>query len=256
MNIVLDEYKWAENAIREKSLNGKPFETLSRVAKYYTYKNLSSKQVRSMLDKFLLQCAPGVSLVSWSGLLDSAVKYASKNPIIMMDGIDIYASEMDAIDSLHGVQLQRLAFTLLCVAKYLYAVSPKTQYWVNTPDNEIMRMANLKLSLKKQGDAYSQLRDAGLIKFSKAIDNLSVQVLFAEQDGDNVLTVSDYRNLGYQYMMFHGGNFFICECCGLVEKNKGCGERGRPKKYCQTCAATISTRKNVNNVMCKYSPKN
>ena len=42
MSIILNEYEWAERAIKEKLLGKKPYETLSRVAKCYTYKNYTS----------------------------------------------------------------------------------------------------------------------------------------------------------------------------------------------------------------------
>ena len=53
MSIVLNEYEWAERAIKDKSLGKKPYETLSRVAKYYTYKNYSAvdSALKSYIEK-------------------------------------------------------------------------------------------------------------------------------------------------------------------------------------------------------------
>ena len=247
MSIVLNEYDWAERAIKDKALGKKPYETLSRVAKYYTYKNYSRREVRRLLDEFLLQCEPAASLVTWSDTLDSAAKYATKYPLIMIDDVVVTKPEMEKIDALPGKQLRRLAFTLLCISKYLYAVSENTNYWVNTPDNEIMQMANINTSIKRQSSMFGQLKDAGMIRFSKQIDNLSVQVLFAE-DGDVALRVTDFRNLGYQYMKYHGEPYFECSHCGLTEKIKSATPR-RPQKYCAQCAVEIRTRQNVNSVM-------
>ena len=247
MSIVLNEYDWVERAIKDKTLGKKPYETLSRVAKYYTYKNYARKEVRRLLDEFLLQCEPTASLVTWSDTLDSAAKYATKYPLIMIDEVAVTKPEMEKIDSLPGKQLRRLAFTLLCISKYLYAVSENTNYWVNTPDNEIMQMANINTSIKRQSSMFGQLKDAGMIRFSKQIDNLSVQVLFAE-DGDVALRVTDFRNLGYQYMKYHGEPYFECSHCGLTEKIKSATPR-RPQKYCAQCAVEIRTRQNVNSVM-------
>jgi hypothetical protein len=89
MSIVLNEYEWAERAIKDKLLGKKPYETLNRVAKYYTYKNYSRREVRRLLDEFLLQCEPDVSLVTWSDTLDSAAKSAAKYPLVIIDSIDI-----------------------------------------------------------------------------------------------------------------------------------------------------------------------
>ena len=247
MSIVLNEYDWAERAIKDKALGKKPYETLSRVAKYYTYKNYARKEVRRLLDEFLLQCEPAASLVTWSDTLDSATKYATKYPLIMIDEILVTKPEMEKIDALPGKQLRRLAFTLLCISKYLYTVSESTNYWVNTPDNEIMKMANINTSIKRQSSMFGQLKDAGMIRFSKQIDNLSVQVLFAEA-GDVALRVTDFRNLGYQYMKYHGEPYFECAHCGLTDKIKSATQR-RPQKYCAQCAVEIRTRQNVNSVM-------
>lgn len=247
MSIILNEYEWAERAIKDKLLGKKPYETLSRVAKYYTYKNYSRKEVRRLLDEFLLQCEPTVSLVTWSDTLDNAAKSAAKYPLVMIDSIDITEPEMARIDKLPGRPIRRLAFTLLCIAKYMHRISENTNYWVTTPDNEIMKMSNISTSIKRQSSMFGQLKDEGMIRFSKQIDNLSVQVLFAEP-GDTVLRITDFRNLGYQYMKYHGEPYFECANCGLTDKIKNPAS-GRPQKYCPQCAAEIRTRQNVNSVM-------
>lgn len=247
MSIVLNEYDWAERALKDKALGKKPYETLSRVAKYYTYKNYTRKEVRRLLDEFLLQCEPTASLVTWSDTLDNAAKYAAKYPLIMIEEITITKPEMEKVDALPGKQLRRLAFSLLCIAKYLYAVSPNTSYWVGTPDNEIMKMANINTSIKRQSSMFGQLKDAGMIRFSKQIDNLSVQVLFVEE-GETAVRITDFRNLGYQYMKYHGEPYFECAHCGLTDKIKSATQR-RPQKYCAQCAVEIRTRQNVNSVM-------
>lgn len=247
MSIVLNEYDWAERAIKEKSLGKKPYETLSRVAKYYTYKNYTRNEVRRLLDEFLLQCEPSVSLVTWSDTLDSAAKSASKYSIVILDSIEITKSEMERIDALPGRPIKRLAFTLLCIAKYMYAVSENTNYWVTTPDNEIMKMANISASIKRQSSLFGQLKDSGMIRFSKQIDNLSVQVLFAEP-GETVMRVTDFRNLGYQYMKYHGEPYFECSQCGLTDKVRN-PSKGRPPKYCPRCASEIQMQQKINYVM-------
>ena len=254
MSIVLNEYAWAENAIREASLGKKPYETLTRIAKYHTYNGMKKKDVRAALDKFMLSCDPTVSLVAWSDTLDSAAKYATKYPLIMIDKIRITRSEMNAIDALQGKQLRRLAFTILCISKFSFAVDPSTDHWVSTPDNEIMAMANINTSIRRQSAMFAQLRDAGLIRFSKKIDNLSVQVVFDDDDDDTVLEVTDFRNLGYQYMKYHGESYFVCSVCGITTKARdpACNSR---RKYCDECAAKVHIQKTVNAAMRRRASK-
>lgn len=123
MSIVLNEYEWAERAIQNHELGKKPIETLNRVSKYYLSNKYSKREVRRLLDEFMLQCDPQASLVHWSDMLDKVAKNADRYPLIRIDGIDITDAEMQRIETLEGKQIRRLAFTLLCVAKYWDMVS-------------------------------------------------------------------------------------------------------------------------------------
>ena len=250
MTIVLNEHEWAEEMITSRSLGKKPYETLCRVARYYLDNGIPKKEVRRMLDTFLLQCDPTASLPRWANSLDAALAHALKYEAIEMDGVDITKPEMERIDALQGKQTRRLAFTLLCLAKYWNAVSKKADGWVNSKDSDIMRMANINTSIKRQSLMFHSLNECGMIQFSRKVDNTNVRVCFIE-DGETVLHISDFRNLGYQYLKYHGGDYFTCENCGVVDKVVK-SERGRPKKYCRECAAQIAVQQRVDSVMRRY----
>lgn len=247
MSIVLNEYEWAERMIGNQDLGKKPIETLNRISKYYYANQFSKRDIRRKLDTFLVQCNPDSSLMQWSDTLDRIVKNVNKYPLIIIDHIPITVSEMERINSLGGRQIRRLAFTLLCVAKYWDEVSKDNNHWVNSQDREIMNMANINTSIKRQSMMFSELREEGLIRFAKKVDSLNVQVLFIE-DGETVLHIQDYRNLGYQYLRFLGEPYFECSNCGIVMKEQE-PNRGRRQKYCPSCAAEVRTRQNVNAVM-------
>ena len=245
--IVLNENDWAAEMIQARSLGKKPYETLCRVAKYYADKMCRSKrEVRKMMDEFLLSCDPTASLPKWSDAIDHAVTRAFKYDAIEMDKIDISVNEIKTIEGLDGRQIQRLAFTLLCLSKYWDYVNPNGDHWVNSKDSDIMRMANVNTSIKRQSLMYHNLRKLGLIQFSKKVDNTNVRVLFQE-DGDTVLSITDLRNLGYQYLMYRGEPYFACENCGLVTKKKNTA--GRNPRYCTECANKIRLQNNINSVM-------
>lgn len=249
MTIVLNEHEWAKDMITNRSLGKKPFETLSRVAKYYIDNSYSKKDVRRMLDTFLLQCEPTASLPKWSDTIDYALERALKYDAIKIDYIEISKEEMAVIDSIKGKQTRRLAFTLLCLAKYWDLVNPNSDHWVNSKDSDIMRMANINTSIKRQGLLYFALNAAGLVQFSKKIDNTNVRVCFI-QNGEVALHISDFRNLGYQYMKYHGEPYFECQNCGITTKINH-PVKGTKQMYCRNCAIEIRTRQNVNSVMRK-----
>lgn len=247
MTIVLNERDWTEDMITQRSLGKKPFETMCRVARYYLDNGISKREVRKMMDSFLLQCDPTASLPKWQESLDKALNRAMKYETINLDGITVTEPEMKRVEALSGKQAQRLAFTLLCLAKYWNAVSNKNDGWVNNKDSDIMRMANINTSIKRQSLMYHNLNAAGLIQFSRKVDNTNVRVCFME-DGPTAMTITDFRNLGYQYLKYHGDPFFICQNCGVTAKCNS-AERGRPQKYCPECAAHVALQQIMDSVM-------
>ena len=247
MSIVLNELDWALNMIEEHSLGKKPYETLCRVAKYYISKGYTKKDARSALENFLLQCDTMISIPKWSDALDSAMAHALKYKAIDLDGIKKKKKEMDTIDSIQSRQARRLAFTLLCLAKYWDAVNPSSDHWVNTKCSEIMKMANIKTSIKRQSLIYHELNKLGLIQFSKKVDNTNVRVLFIDNDSDVVCTITEFVNLGNQYQMYHGEPFFVCSNCGITTKRDN-PKSTRKQIYCKECATKIKIQQIVNSV--------
>lgn len=249
MGIVLNEHYSAEQAIQSRSLGNKPSETLTRVARYYidNYDGADKKTIRGKLDVFLLQCDSTASIPKWSKMLDFATDWAFKHEAINIESITITKPEMDKIDSLSGKQIRRLAFVLLCLSKYWNMVNEQNDYWVNSKDNEIMSFANINTSIRRQCAMYATLKELGLIQFSKKVDNTNVRVCFAT-DGDTAMTITDLRNLGYQYLKYHGEPYFECVNCGITTKYSN-PVKGRSQKYCEACARDMYLKQTVNSVM-------
>ena len=246
MTIVLKENEWAEDMITSRSLGKKPFETMCRVARYYLDNGIPKKEVRKMMDTFLLQCDPTVSLPKWSESLDKALQRALKYEAINIDGVTVTKPEMKRIEAVGGKQAQRLAFTLLCLAKYWNAVTEKNDSWVNNKDSDIMRMANINTSIKRQSLMYYNLNAAGMIQFSRKVDNTNVRVCFME-DGEPAIRVTDFRNLGYQYLRYHGEPYFVCQNCGITTRCNNHGVGRRPK-YCPECATQVALQQMADSV--------
>ena len=209
MSIILNEINWAQdmNSCAQPMLGKKPFETLSRMAKYYCHEGMTNSAARDALDVFLLKGDPDANIVSWSDSLDRALKNGYKYQSIELDSIGVSASEIAKVDELKTKQIRRLAFTLLCLCKYWNAFKPGNNNWVRTPDTDIMRMANIHTSVKRQCALFRELSNMGYIKFSRQVDNLNVQVLFMD-DEPPVLLIHNFDNLGYQYLKYHGDPYY------------------------------------------------
>lgn len=239
MSIVLNESDYVERILKRYVLGPKPTETLSRIARYYfSVDGYKKSDVRTELENYMLRCDPTINLVKWQDTIDRIIKSAAKFPLIHIESVPITEKEMSICDSLDGVQSRRLLFTLICLAKYSNLVNEKNGGWVNRQDREIFRLANVVTPIKRQSLMLNDFRAAGLIRFSKKVDNVNINVLCLDDDGTSVLDVTDFRNLGYQYMRFHGGSYIECEECGLVIK-----KRSNAQKYCHDCAVDVNRQR-------------
>lgn len=252
MTIIFDEHEWAKNMIESHILGKKPTETLRHIARYYIDESMSEKpltkrELRKKLEEYLVRCDPNVSLPKWDVALTRIVNNAFKQRTIHIEYIPIYKSELDKIKELNSKELGRLAFTLLCLAKYWDVVNETETHWVNSQDSDIIKMANLKSNLKDRSLMFHKLEQAGFIKFSRKIDNTNIQVCFVG-DGERVLEVTDFRNIGYQYERYRGMTCIQCKNCGLVFKAKPTDAKAHTK-YCRTCAEKISMQQIIENVM-------
>lgn len=251
MTMVLNELDFAERALENGVLGRHPSETLTRIAKYYINQlgedGCTKEYLIRMLENFLIANDPYTPLGKWYSVLERCVKNAFKHKPIVIDDIPVTQPEIDKINLLESKQARRLAVTLLCLSKYWDAVNPLNNHWTHNEDTEIMKMANISASIRRQSAIYAELKNAGYIQFSKKIDNTNVRVLFREP-GNTAMSVTDMRNIGYQYLMHCGESFLVCEHCGMVIKRKS-DRVGRPQKYCKTCAANIKIQQNIESVM-------
>jgi hypothetical protein len=91
---------------------------------------------------------------------------------------------------------------------------------------------------------YNYLKEDGLITLSKRVDCTNVRVDFSSEIGDIAISITDFRNLGNQYLMYIGEPFFVCAECGAVTKMNNPGV-GRNQKYCADCAMAVKAAQSI-----------
>lgn len=235
--IILNERKYAEECIAEKVIR-RPFVDLSILARYYYHHmGYRRKTIIEMLTKCMEMCYPPYELkkAQWDDTIEKIARKAGDYKLHEIDGVWITTKELETIENLHNPVLEKLAFVVLCLAKLNIARYPDMDGWVNEDAKEIF-------SLARVGDAASQrylrlgkLKEAGLIRPSLKMADLSFQVLFVDHDGEGVLFVSesDFRELGYKYLQYKGENIIECADCGILIR----GNKNNTKRYCSNCVA-------------------
>ena len=252
MYLPFNEHEDAEKYISECTLGKGAFDKLRVIARYYLDEKYTDVAVREKLCEYVSRCGESFTLNIWSDMIDSAIKRAKKTDAILINNITVTEPELQAISKLKGIQTQRFAFTLLCLKKYFSSIRPESDGWICIPHSDLMKISNIKAPLNKQAELYRTLVSAGMIELPDKPSRVAIHVVMKDMNGKEEIRVNDFRNLGYQYMMYFGGPYFQCQECGLVVKQADNKSKGRPPKYCQSCAVKVKIRQSTESVMRKY----
>lgn len=237
MPVVLNEVKQAEHIIEKGEVGNKPTSTLFLLGKYYRVKeNLDKEHTFNKLNEFMENNYKNYNSALWEDIIEDISKKANKYPLREIDSIGITQQELDEIYEINNLKYQKLLFTMLCYAKLYNLISENNNGWINADIKEIFRVA--RVSVKHRNDKFLYLNDlerTGLISFSSKNDNLNIRVNFVDMNGEEVFSISDFRELGYEYLNYIGnGKFIRCTECNRLVKKKS--KHDYSTKYCTECA--------------------
>ena len=135
-----------------------------------------------------------------------------------------------------NIKYQKLLFTMLCFSKFHNALSEANNSWVCESIKDIFKIA--RVNVKYRNDKFLYLNDlerTGLIGYSNPNDSQNIRINFTNDADEVVLRVSDFRELGYEYLNYIGeGNFIRCDTCGRLVRKKS--KFDGSTKYCTECA--------------------
>ena len=236
---ILDEKKYIEHLLEEKTLGNKAMTTLTLAARLWTEQGYGKDEIRSMLEDLILRNDPTASIIKWDGAITIALKNREKK-LVQIDGVPITKLELDMCRRIKDRQKQRLLFTLFCIAKFEHMVNPKSQGWTNVPTSKLFSMANINTSVRRQAYMINDLLNDNYIQTAKKIDSTAIRVTFMDLESPPEASITDFRNLGNQFKMINGEKYFKCECCGLVVKRKT-----NNQKFCKECGRQVNIMKTV-----------
>lgn len=180
----------------------------------------------------------------WNASIEKIATNAGRHPLFEITGVWITKSELDKIQSINNKVLERLAFVFLCLAKFGNIKNPQNNGWVSMDAKEIFALAHISCNVVDRNVKIGELRIRGLLELPKRNDNMSCRVTFIDCESDNVLEVSDFRELGYEYMKYRGENFIRCSECGVLIR----GNKNGTRRYCSACAKY--TPKDAKKIVC------
>lgn len=236
----MNERRRAEDILSSVQATTNPIHNVYLLSRYYYAQGMRQKEVLEKIEDYLRQF-PFLVLPKWQQTVDKIVAKAKGKGLIEIEYVGITEKELAEIAKLRKESLKKLAFTLLCIAKYFNTIRPENSSWVNTPDKDVFRMADIRtLDSKRQQKLIRELHLLGMVGYSKVVDNVNLRVLFVDTETEPVLRIYQFDDLGYQYLECIGDPSIVhCKCCGKLIKKTSCR-----KDYCDECA--VEARKSSN----------
>lgn len=234
--IILNEKEYAEKCLNEDVINQdkNPYQVVSVLAKYYYHIcGYRKKKIYGLLIEYLKKYYPRyeMNIENWEKNVSKLATNAGKEDLFEISGVKITKPELLKIQSVKNKAKEKLLFTMLCVAKLNMKKNPNSNGWVNVETREIFSMARVSCTSVEQDIKIGEFRQLGLLELPKKNGNLNFRVTFIDDDGDEELFVSDFRELGYEYLKYIGEDFIRCQECGVLTRQV----KNKTKKYCDSC---------------------
>ena len=154
----------------------------------------------------------------------------SNNIFRELEYVPIYEKELEVVESLPNDHQKKFMFTLFAIARYM-----NCEGWINKKDSkgisEVFKLANVSLTTDKRNELLYELHSNGYIHFGKKVNNLNIRVDLDDTDDTIVYKVTQFENIGNQYIGNFKKGYKQCKCCGKKIK-----DTGNKKMYCVKCA--------------------
>lgn len=240
-SIILNEKDYAETCLDTGSITEKPHYTIKVLASYFYYElGYSKKRIEVELIDFLERCSPKYreNMRYWHPIVEDISKRADKYKLYQVDGVWITKKELAEIDKIKWKKIRKVAFVLLCLAKFENAKNPDNVGWVNFSYGDIFKLARYNCKHKDRCLGLGKIYRAGLIALPVKITNTALKVVFIDEtagSNESDIFINDFRELGYLYQKLTGDDIVNCEGCGVLIPNS----KKRNRKYCAVCAGRV-----------------
>ena len=254
---VFDGLSYAKNVIDDHNIDEKNAnEHMMLLAKYnFHAKKMDDTSNYHSIIQYMSTYWKGFMEADHQQKIEDFIKNAHKFGFKSVESVKITRKELNFIASLGNIRLEKVAFVLLCIAKYECYYHDEPKYWICWPLNAISKLARVHVTKNENLKLFRELVLTGAIESNSSGVNLYEHILFVSdgKDDEVVLELSenDYKELAYTYLYYKNGfsGYIHCEKCGRLVKQKS-----NRQKFCDECAA-INEQENIKNRVRRYRRK-
>ena len=249
MNFVANEVRYVENLLEKKQLTPrKVTKELRLTVQYYLSRGYTMEEAVDCVVAFINQVNDNSSGEKWRKTLNGMAKdLIKKNDLIMrtVDEINFTKEEVEAISSLEKETQRRYAWGILLLCKIVNNGKKSKWLYIEHTNKFCKAVGVILPNAKAREKVFNDLKNAGLLKISKQTGNDSMEVLFAKDEGEIVISFQTYNHLTREEnyfenamnlygQIFNDKKVYKCQICKAIIQ---CDTR--VKKYCSVCAEEV-----------------
>ena len=223
--IIFDEKKYAENLIKNGYKNIKYIAMDNIIlVKYWESLDLQEEEIRKKLRLFMVKFQElfNDNIIKYK--LDSAMKVGMKYDLLTNIEVNITQNEIEQIQTLETIELQKMMFILLFVWKF--KGSPKRFRISNT---DLMNLSGVKVNGNTFWDNIHKITQTKMLAMVE-YKNKSYYQVNINESGDKILHINKFDNIIDYYMnIIEPDKYIRCECGVPFSPTNN------RQKYCKIC---------------------
>ena len=236
INFKFDDKKDIENKIHSNYVNQEnPEETIRDLARYnHHVLNMKKEDNYDAILTYMINNCADFYEEKYFKIIYRNISSAKKYKFRSVSPVKITRTEIDKIIGLNDIRKEKIAFTLLAVAKYYNNVSSDNNNRMYISMSDLFKLARVAIPCKERaGYLHFAYQEGILIEHTFVGTNLKV-VGFIDNNSEVVLELKedDYKELAYSYLNYKNGGYKRCKGCGRLFKM----HKGSPGRlYCKEC---------------------
>ena len=224
--IIFDEKKYAENLIKNGYKNEK-YIVMDNIilVKYWKSIGLSEDEVKNKLRIFMVKFQELFNDNIMKYKLNSAMKVGMKYDLLTDVCVGITSKEIEQIQILETIELQRMMFILLVV--WRFKGSPKRFRISNT---DLMNLSGVKANSNVFWNYIHEITKTKILSMVE-YRNKSYYQINIEENWEIILHIDKFDNIIDYYMsIVEPEKYMLCEKCDVPFS-----PTNNRQKYCKTC---------------------
>lgn len=240
---IFNEQRSIENVISTGEVDViNPTNTIRKLARYNFYVNQYNKTKNyNEIVSYMSANYKDFSEFAYQKDINGCIRDVEKTPWKDIDKIDIKKSEIDIIAALDDIKKQKIAFVLLCTAKYRDAYNENNGHKTDISTTDLYKMARVVIPQTERTVFLHFLTQNELVEKHTYAGVKNKKLLFISEDENDEIVMTlqevDFLELAYVYMDYINNHigYKRCERCSRMIKNNKNGTR----KYCEICADIV-----------------